>query len=73
MKFCHVCHIPRPAETLSQDKPALPVPQPVFRAQRFTAPALRTSRSFGIMKLIVLLNLGVMFASLVTLVVVKGG
>ncbi len=75
MKFCHICHIPRPAETLSQDKPALPVPQPVFRAQRFTAqaPALHPSRSFGIMKLIVLLNLEVMFASLVTLVIVKGG
>lgn len=75
MKFCHICHIPRPAETLPQDMPALPIPQPVFRAQRFTAqaPALRSARSFGIMKALVILNLAVMFASLVGLIVLKGG
>lgn len=76
MKFCHVCHIPRPAETVPQDRSGLPPAQPVYHAEgvhRFTVPALRRSRGFAVMTLLVLLNIAVLFASLVGLIVLKGG
>lgn len=80
MKFCHVCHIPRPAvPLLPQDVRALKAVVPpaeltcrIVHRPMLTAQAVRHARSILIMKLLVLFNLAVLGASLIGLIVLKG-
>ena len=76
MKFCPVCHIPRSAVPLPPQH-RVQKEQAAFSGtvvQRFSEPvrALKRARSILIMKLLVLLNIAVMFASLVGLMIMKG-